>query len=405
MTRTIRRFIMLINSNYSRGAFLVLLLFGFVFAQEQKTFKLKSGEKISGEVLSETETSITIKSSIAGEVTIQKSDLKKETITIILNSGDVVKGVVLEKTVDHFKIESAFGEITVPTEQIKSIEEAHKANSQAPLVAKRSLFGTRWETESSQSDEWYFSKERLMDVWFDPTGYTIPKNALYFSGLSWGFGLTDRVQITSKWTNYFWQDFNLRPKITVFKSGNVESQSAFAIGGHLHTRGLPDKYKLIANARKDYNLNSGEEAYTYEDGWVRLGATPNEDGEYYNDWGDGDRFWGELFAAFTLSKLREGGNGRINTTIGASAVLYPGEDLAPRIYLATDIDVSKSVKIMGEIFYDPFFPEMINLENDEPLNTPIHFDVGFLTNKLGLNDNLWVGIHFQRPFIAFYWKF
>jgi len=66
MTRTIRRFIMLINSNYSRGAFLVLLLFGFVFAQEQKTFKLKSGEKISGEVLSETETSITIKSSIAG---------------------------------------------------------------------------------------------------------------------------------------------------------------------------------------------------------------------------------------------------------------------------------------------------------------------------------------------------
>ena len=125
----------------------------------------------------------------------------------------------------------------------------------------------------------------------------------------------------------------------------------------------------------------------------------------YNDWGDGDRFWGELFAAFTLSKLREGGNGRINTTIGASAVLYPGEDLAPRIYLATDIDVSKSVKIMGEIFYDPFFPEMINLENDEPLNTPIHFDVGFLTNKLGLNDNLWVGIHFQRPFIAFYWKF
>ncbi|MBT6158405.1 MAG: hypothetical protein HOH91_00555, partial [Candidatus Marinimicrobia bacterium] len=95
----------------------------------------------------------------------------------------------------------------------------------------------------------------------------------------------------------------------------------------------------------------------------------------------------------------------INTTIGASAVLYPGEDLAPRIYLATDIDVSKSVKIMGEIFYDPFFPEMINLENDEKLNTPIHFDVGFLTNKLGLNDNLWVGIHFQRPFIAFYWKF
>lgn len=394
---------------------LFLVLVSSVSFGQEKTLKLKSGDKITGTVVSETDTTITIKSTITGKITIKKDDLEQETISITLNSGDVVTGVVLEKTSSYFKIQSAFGEVTIPTEKIKTIGNLKKTEKKASLTPKHTLFGTRWEQAGDVgSGEWYFSKERLMDIWFDPSGYTIEKNKLYFSGLSWGFGLTDRIQITSKWTNYFWQDFNLRPKINLFKTGNVNSQIALAAGGHLHTRGLPGKYKWIDEPQWDYedewdNVNNVnvivDSSLRSEGKYVPLGAIKDEDGHWNDGWGEGDKMWFEVFGAITSSKLRDGGNGRINTTVGVSAVFYPDEDVAPRIYLATDIDITESVKVMGEVFYDAHYPETINFMEDTKMNSPIHFDVGFLTNKIGLDDRLWVGIHFQRPYIAFYWKF
>ncbi|MBT6710859.1 MAG: hypothetical protein HOB22_04015 [Candidatus Marinimicrobia bacterium] len=392
----------------------LILILSVLPAQDTKTLTLKTGDKITGTIVSETETTITIINPLMGQMTLNKADLKQETVSITLNSGDVVKGIVLEKTPSYFKLQSAFGEVTIPTENIKTIGNIKKKDENAPLKSQRTLFGTRWEQAGDAgSGEWYFSKERLMDVWFDPTGYTIEKNKLYFSGLSWGFGLTDRLQITSKWTNYFWQDFNLRPKINLFKTGNVDSQIALAAGGHLHTRGLPGKYKWIDEPQweiqYEWNSNTGTEerdSTLVGDGrYVALGATQNDDGYWDDDWGSGDKMWFEVFGAITSSKLRDGGNGRINTTLGASAVFYPGEDVAPRIYLAADLDITKNIKAMGEIFYDAHYPETINFMDNTEMSSPIHFDIGFLTNRIGLDDRLWVGIHFQRPYISFYWKF
>ena len=235
-----------------------------------------------------------------------------------------------------------------------------------------------------------------------PTCYLTSVHYSYFSGISWGFGLTDRVQITSKWVNYFWQDFNIRPKINLLSTGNVDKQISVAGGGHLHTKGLPGKFQW---REREGGENTQDDSYGR---YVRLGAT--KDDNYDNGWNDdfftnGDQIWYELFCAITSSKLRDGGNGRFNTTIGASAVFYPNENVAPRFYVATDIDVSENIKVMGEVFYDEYYPEINNLDNDTKMTTPIHFDIGFITNKIGLDDRLWVGIHFQRPFIHFYWKF
>ena len=403
---------------------LTILTLATLSAQDVKTLTLKTGDKITGTVMSETDTTITISSAIAGEITLNKNDLQQETISITLNSGDVVKGVVLEKTPTHFKIQSVFGEITIPAEDIKTIGSIKKKDEKPALTPKRTLFGTRWEQAGgSESDEWYFSKERLMDVWFDPTGFTIEKNKLYMSGLSWGFGLTDKMQITSKWTNYFFQDFNVRPKINLFKTGNVESQSAFAVGAHLHTRGLPGKYKWVDDKKTwwDYHNEYNEETqnwentdstYIIEAGWVNIGSKREKDDrwddedryEYTGTW-DGDKMWFEVFGAYTISKLRSGGNGRVNTTVGASAVIYPDEEIAPRLYGAIDIDVTRSVKVMAEVFYDPYYIEWLDFLDNNDSNSDLFFDIGFLTNKIGLDDNFWVGIHFQRPYFSFYWKF
>jgi len=384
--------------------YLLFLLFISISFSKERTLNLKSGDKITGNVISETDTTITLTSRIFGEITINKNDLKKEPVTITLKSGDIIKGLVLEKTTSYFVLQTAFGEVRIESGDVKLIksQKPDEPEKNSQLTPRSTIFGTRWEkTRDHSSEEWYFSKERLADIWFDPTGYTIEKNKLYFSGISWGFGLTDRIQITSKWVNYFWQDFNIRPKFNLLTTGTVDSQISFAIGGHMHTRGLPGKYKWRGEAEENGSIDLSKGRY------VRLGATIDE--QYAHGWNDdftnGDKIWYEFFCALTSSKLRDGGNGRFNITIGTSAVFYPNEDVAPRVYAATDIDVSESIKVMAEVFYDEYYPEVNNFESDTKMKTPFHFDIGFITNKIALDDRLWIGVHFQRPFIHFYWKF
>ena len=405
---------------------LLFLALSVLPAQDTQTLTLKSGDKITGQVVEETETTITIINPLMGQMTINKSELKQQVVVITLKSGDVVRGELVSRSAEAMVVKSAFGEVSIPSDQIATIDDGGAPTQEIRYTP----FGTTVVTKEESDDEWFFSKERMMDIWFDPTGYTIGKNKLYMSGLSWGFGLTDKMQITSKWTNYFFQDFNVRPKMTVFQTGNVESQSAFAVGAHLHTRGLPGKYKWVDDKEtwweyhREYNEETGnwentDSTYIVEGGWVYFGSKREKVDEDWNDedryeytgsW-DGDKMWFEVFGAYTISKLRSGGNGRVNTTVGASAVIYPDEEIAPRLYGAIDIDVTRSVKVMAEVFYDPYYVEWLDFfDNNNNSNSDLFFDIGFMTNKvplfwfMGASENLWIGYHFQRPFIAFYWK-
>ena len=367
-------------------------------AQDTKTLTLKSGDKITGQVISETETTITIINPIMGEMLINKSDLKQQTVVITLQSGDVVRGELVSRSDSEMIIQSSFGEVSIPTTQITNIDEGGRPQQEVQYTP----FGPAVVANKESDDEWFFSKERLMDIWFDPTGYTIGRNKLYLSGLSWGFGLSDKIQITSRWTNYFFQDFNIRPKMTFYKTGTIESETAAALGFHLHTRGLPGKYKWVDDARRDYD-DYGDN-YSFRGGYVRLGAEKDDDG-WYDDWpGNGDKIWFDIFGAYTISKLRSAGDGRTNTTFGASATIYPGEDIAPRLFVALDTDVTQNIKVMTEVFYDAYYPEIQNFDNEEKINTPFHFDIGFLTNRISFSENFWLGFHFQRPFVSFFWK-
>ncbi len=389
--------------------FLIMaIVFSVALGQtNEKVFYLADGTKISGIVQSETDSTIVVETAF-GVVTIRRSDLKPKNVVITLNSGDIIRGEMIDRSKDKIVVKSTLGEIAISTENIVAIEDEVVVSQQVV----QTQYGPMLQSVSKPvTNEWFFSKERLMDIWFDPTGFTLEKNKFYVSGLSWAFGLNDRVQISTKFWNYFWQDFNVRPKIMLFKKGNIDSQMALSVGGHFHTKGLPAKYKWMENSQEEYIWieDTQTDSVIIKDGYVRFGAEQDEYG-YWDDWvGNGDKIWYEAFGAFTVSKLRSGGNGRINYTLGASAVFYPNEDIATRIYSAVDIDITRSVKVMTELFYDPYHVHIGEMGGDNKAN-PIHFDLGFLTNKLPLfglasqSDNLWVGFHFQQPFLSFYWK-
>jgi hypothetical protein len=369
-----------------KKSILLMFLFysGIIFAQE-KTFYLKSGDKVSGTITAETDSTYAIETTF-GSVTINKKDIKPEEAIVYLKSGDKLKGVILSESDEGIKVKAQFGEVSISKEKIDRIDFKSMGT-----VARG--FKRPGQTEEGR---WYYGKERLIDVYFDPTGYTVGDNVLYLSLLSWGYGLSDRFQITSKWGGYFLGDLNFRPKYTVFKKGNLKSEHAFAIGGHFHMRGYPVKYEL-KTVKDSWGVDWETETERQE--WRRVEEGYLFDGED-EDTG-GDRMWMEYFAAYTISNLKKSGQGRINHTIGATLTTYPGYDPMPRAYYAIHADARRNLKLIFEAFYDPYWASNLEFAEEKEISE-FDFDFGFI---YAYSENLQLGIHFQRPHIAFYYKF
>ena len=364
------------------------ILLGSIFAQE-KTFHLKSGDTVSGSVKSETDSTYTVVTSF-GEIIISKNEVKPEEAFIFLKSGDKLRGIIISESKEGVTVKAQFGEVFISQDKIERIDFKS-------MGSVRRGFSRPGQSEEGR---WYYGDERLIDIYFDPTGYTLGDNVLYLSGLSWGYGLSEKVHITSKWGGYFFGDLNFRPKFMLFKSGDLKSEKAMSVGFHYHMRGLPNKYELKDSENYDINWYSGDTTwYGNQEEWVRVGSK-YEDG-YYDSDPFGEEMWWEFFGAYTVSNLKESGQGRINHTVGASLTSYPGYDLMPRAYYAVSADARRRLKLIFEVFWDPYWTNMLEF-NDNLNISDIDFDFGFI---YAYSEQFRIGIHFQRPFIAFYYKF
>ncbi|MDP6684729.1 MAG: hypothetical protein QGH24_02155 [Candidatus Marinimicrobia bacterium] len=349
-----------------------------LFSQDTKEFYLKSGDRVSGTVTGETDSTYTLETAF-GNVTINKADIQPDEVVIYLSSGDKVKGVLILESTEGFKIKSQFGELFIERNKVNRVEFINRPTE---------VSGESKRPGQDDSGRWYYGNEKLNDIYFDPTGYTLEENVLYLSGLSWGYGLTDKFQIMSKWGGYFFGDLNFRPKYMVFKKGNVKSEQAFSIGGHFHLRGFPNKYEL-------------EEVEETETNWVRVGEKCNFVEETFTDCEEDEKMWYEFFAAYTISNLKKSGQGRINHTFGATMTSYPGYDTMPRAYYAVSADARRSLKLIFEVFWDPYWTSLLEFGEEKNISD-VDFDFGFI---YAYNESFRVGIHFQRPLVAFYYKF
>ena len=355
-----------------------LIFTSLLFAQEEtKKFILKGGNKISGNVISETDSTITLKTSF-GEIIINKKDIKPREVTIILKDGNKVVGEVLKESVSGFVLKSVFGEITVLSDLIDRIIVTDEENL---LRGERS------------ASEWYFGKERLVDVFFDPTGYTLEKGVLYISGLTWAYAINDKFDVSSAFIRYLWGDFNIRPKWQIYKSGNIESEKALAVGFHLHTTGPTTKQKYITESGSFKYIN-------YQDKEV----VENYSNNRWELVGDYNNFmpWGEIFTGYTISNLKSDKKGRTNYHSGARLTFYPDEEIMLRAWFAVENDITDKLKVLGQIYYDPYEPSYREMMDNTKSNIPFDMDFGFI---YAVSENFHLGIHYQPYILMFYYKF
>jgi len=417
-------------------AFLHMLLVVFYFSiitaepqPDEKTIYLKSGDKITGIILKTDSDSgdITIRTKY-GELIINQNNILEEVVSIELNSGDKLKGRIISKSDKVTDILTDYGVLNIANSDIAKIDYA--------LQDKNSKV-------ASITDKFAQSNERQIDVFYDPTGYTLEKGTLYFSGLSWGFGITDKFQVTSKWSGYIVGNFNVRPKLQLFRFGTLEKEHTFAIGGHIHTRLNPDKYEwtekeyLFENGFYDYNNNyewapSGDSTRVYYGAYNKIGTKVKVDDELrrfdtqYNEISDpwvntvepDYSPYYEVFAAYTFSKARKDQTGRASHTFGAIVSKHPDKrELMYKAYYAAGIDLRKNLIFNYEIYYDPYYVEWWNradgifgvftenLSTTKPekhYTSPVHFDIGFI---YAMTDWLRFGIHFQPYIVGIYMKF
>lgn len=158
-----------------------------------------------------------------------------------------------------------------------------------------------------------------------------------------------------------------------------------SVGIDLSTRGVPNKQVYGDATVIDFEGNTSVEKQ-----WGLVG-----DGQLSP--------WTEVFMAYTKSDLRATGQGRINYTLGGGLTYYPpSKAIMPRVYSAVNVDLRKNLKFLAEFFYDPYWPSSANLSDNSQLSIPFDIDFGFI---YAVNENFRFGLHFQRPLIAFYYKF
>ncbi|MBC8214833.1 MAG: hypothetical protein H8E71_09395 [Candidatus Marinimicrobia bacterium] len=418
---------------------LLLLVFftGLVLTQDSITYNLKDGTTINGVLIEETADYLLINTSF-GEVKIEKSNLVQKEYQITLKSVEKLLGSKSTETGEFIKFNTSIGELTISKDDIVEIQEV-VAQKQQQIYYPRNrglldyVFGSG---PIDKTTEFSLGEEQLTDLFFDPTGYTFDKSTLYLSGLSFGFGVTDNFQVTAKWWEFIGGDMNIRPKLQIFEFGNWESQTSLSVGAHYHSRWSPNKYEWASG---EFEWKNYEGHYDNSGDWVVDGFTTQTKywGGFYpvgsdliieDDTARGDfeayidskEVMGEIFGALTYSHAREGMRGRISHTIGGNVQYVPKlETLLYRGYYGIDVDINPKLKMIGEVFYDPFYFEfwqkmeyqVYEYDNDfsdvpvpveqEDVN-PVHLDFGFM---YAFNESFRFGIHFQQPWIAFYWKF
>ena len=378
----------------------------------KKRFHFRDGSVRDGEILSIENGTATIKTG-SGTFNIPADQFLSETAEIKNKKGELFKGVVLGETAEEYIIRTSFGDAVVQKKDIQSMKRYH---------------GGILDRQSEERRKFYQSEAQLISVFMDPTAFPLTGNTFYASGLSVGYGLTDRFMITTKFGSDFNNDLNLHPRMRFYHRKSAEKEVAASWGLGIHrkypSKSVIGKYSHAINITRD-----GKDTPLNEMDGLTLDSVASED--------NGRRLYAEAFLVFSSRRVNPTGRGKIGWTLGAKVsnafvgrndIIKPvtagGDDISwsteskysvPfRTWLSLEYDLRKDLKFVGSAwvdngyktlsFGDTFDDYTDNFSLDSPGGevSMIDFDFGIL---YAVNESFRVGLHFQQPYIDFYWEF
>ncbi len=404
----------------------------FIEAGMKKQFHFRDGSVRDGEVISVNNDIVTLKTS-SGSFTIPKSEFLDETADIKNKKGEMFSGVVLGETEEEFVLRTQYGDAVVQKRDISSMKR---------------YYGGVLETQTENKKQFYQGQAQLMSIFLDPTAFPLTANTFYVSGLSVGYGLTDRFMMRSVFGSNFSGDLNLHAKMRFYHRKSATKELAASWGAAIHRRypasSIVGKYSQAINVEKINNDGATSEIVPLN---KMDGETDGNSNITVNDvLSDGGRhLYGHAFIVFSSRRTNPSGRGKVGWSAGAkvsnafmsrSTLIKPNISLdnkdykiswnndpkykVPyRIWAGIEYDLRKNLKFLALAWIDNGYKTMsvgrtwedyigsdgsAILSIDSPRGNPslIDFDFGM---QYAVSETFRLGIHFQQPYLDFYWEF
>ena len=374
----------------------------------KKRFHFKDGSISEGEIINVDNEVVTL-STESGEFKIPKTEFLAETAEITNKKGEKFVGNVLSEDEEEFKIRTQYGDATIHKKNIEKMSRFH---------------GGILDKKTEARKKFYTGEAVLLSVFLDPTATPLSPNTFYISGMSLGYGLTDRFMLTTKYASNFNGDLNLHPKMRFYhkKSADSEKSMAFGLGFHRSypIKSIIGKYSHAIKLPGERTLNDSD--LELEDVMKPDSLLPD------------NPMYAEAYLVFSSSRINPSGRGKVGWNLGAKVTnafsnrdKYIKEEYSwdksfkvPfRLWASLDYDLRKDLKFVASMWADngyktlnagTAFKDYIGSDGSQALSIDsirgkeslVDFDFGIL---YAVNENFRIGVHFQQPFLDIYWEF
>ena len=369
----------------------------------EKRFHLVDGNVIAGKII-RIEDGVCSIETIDGLLNVPASVILEETAQILKRDDTRFVGAVLRDSEEEIVLRSSYGDVVISKRDIKDMDR---------------YYGGRRVPWAEEKRRFFQGEEVLTDVMMDPTAFPLTANTFYLSGLSIGYGFTDRFMVRSLFGNDLLGDLNLHPILQIYHRRTGATEVAVALGAHLYNhhpmRSVASKYAnhIVAQGDQDRRLS--------DTGLAIEQVMPDVKSLYW-----------EAYVVMSSRRSLATGRGKLGWHIGLrtnslilskpalaadSGFVWDKSFIPYRAWGAFEYDLSKRLKLLMEIWADnghrfqtfstaaqDYFADDTPFVFDAPGGDyrPVDFDFGLL---YALKDNFRIGIHFQQPYLLFYWEF
>jgi hypothetical protein len=379
-----------------------------------KKFHLRDGNIIHGSIteIIDGECKITTKEGI---LTIPMTDILEETVDITKHDEARYKGPLLKEDRTSIVLRSNYGDVNINKKDIKKMDRYH-GGKLIPWVENKK--------------EFYQGEAQLTSVFLDPTAFPLDANTFYISGLSIGYGFTDRFMVTTKFGSNFNGDLNLNPKMRFLHKKTSDRETAMTWGLGFH-RAYPLQ-KVVSKYSHAWKINNADISLNEDTSF-----TLNSLNTYIDE--DETNVLVQAYLVYSSRRENPTGRGKVGYSVGVqtSNMFFLTEDsytdgnktiefdkdnwqfkVPFRVFISFEYDLQKKLKFVGSMWADNSnrtlgFEEVVedyfgdkgesfSLDSMSGKYSMFDFDFGFL---YAINNNFRLGIHFQQPYIDIYWEF
>ncbi|UCH63230.1 MAG: hypothetical protein JSU77_01910 [Fidelibacterota bacterium] len=368
-----------------------------------KRFHLVDGNIIQGTIKS-IENDLCHIETIDGLLKIPTSSILEETAHITKKNDTRYVGPVLKETPEELILRSPYGDVVISKKDIKDMDRYH-GGRRVPWAEEKKTF--------------YRGEAVLSDVMMDPTAFPLPANTFYLSGLSLGYGFTDRFMVRSSFGSDFMGDLNLHPLIQFYHRETGVSEVGAALGFHMFNH---HPMQSVVAKYAQYVIND------------TLNKSINASGVDVSEVlaGGSQQFYWETYLVLSSRRSLASGRGKLGWHVGVktNSLLLSRPALKTayswdmkkmvfpfRAWAAFEYDLSKRLKLMMNMWADnghkfrditQTFEDYIGDGSPFVMDSPdgdyrmVDFDFGFL---YAFGETFRLGIHFQEPYLLLYWEF